>query len=221
MKKVSIILAISFLIILLSSCLKTLHPIFTVKDIIYEPKLIGTWKTGNEQSKSLSVATESGSARITNLAEESSLELPEKISAIKQKGYFISYQDKDGTTTQQYIAFLARIGKHLYFDYFPAEKKADKIGDEFFTSHFIKMHTSYRVEISEDGSFELSRLDESYLTKLIDEKKLRISHEKDASGNIVITASTDELQQYIIKYGDEPGAYRSEKTFFTKLIHDL
>jgi hypothetical protein len=221
MKKVSIILAISFLIILLSSCLKTLHPIFTVKDIVYEPKLIGTWETGNEATKSHSAATESGRARITNLAEESSLELPEKISAIKQKGYFISYQDKDGTTTQQYIAFLARIGKHFYFDYFPAEKKDNKIGDEFFTSHFIKMHTSYRVEISGDGSFELSRLDESYLTKLIDEKKLRISHEKDAAGNIVITASTDELQQYIIKYGDEPGAYRSEKTFFTKLIHDL
>ena len=83
------------------------------------------------------------------------------------------------------------------------------------------MHTSYRVTISEDGSFELSQLDESYVSKLIDEKKIRISHEKGANGNIVITASTDELQQYIIKYGDEPGAYVSEKTVFKKIIHDL
>jgi len=213
MKKVSIILAFTFLVIFFSSCLRTLHPIFTIKDIVYEPKLIGTWKTGNQGTKGLVI--------ITNLAADNSIELPEKISTIRQKGYLISYQDKDGNATEQYIAFLARIGKHLYFDYFPAEKKDSKTIDEFFTSHFVKMHTSYRVDISKDGDFELSQLDESYVTKLINEKKIRISHEKDANGSIVITASTDELQQYIIKYGDEPGAYRSEKTVFQKIIHDL
>jgi len=213
MKKVSLILAFTFLLIFLSSCLRTLHPIFTIKDIIYESKLLGTWKTENQGTK--------GFAIITNLAADNSIELPEKIASIKQKGYLVSYQDKDGNTTEQYIAFLARIGKHLYFDYFPAEKKDNKIGDEFFTSHFVKLHTSYRVDISKDSGFELNQLDESYVTKLIEEKKIRISHEKDANGNIVITASTDELQQYIIKYGDEPGALRSEKTVFTKVIHDL
>ncbi|HEX6169148.1 MAG TPA: hypothetical protein VFZ33_05610 [Chitinophagaceae bacterium] len=213
MKKVSILLAFTFLIIFLSSCLRTLHPIFTTKDIVYEPKLIGSWKTESQGTK--------GFVTITNLAVDNSIELPEKISTIKQKGYLISYQQVDGKATEQYIAFLARIGKHLYFDYFPADKKDNKTIDEFFASHFVKMHTSYRLDISKDGSFELSQLDESYVTKLIDEKKIRISHEKDVKGNIVITASTDELQQYILKYGDEPGAYRSEKTVFTKIIHDL
>jgi len=213
MKKVPIILAFTFLVIFLSSCLRTLHPIFTIKDIVYEPKLLGTWKSENQGTK--------GFVTITTLAADNSIELPEKISTIRQKGYLISYQDGDGNATEQYIAFLARIGKHLYFDYFPAEKKDNKTGDKFFTSHFVKMHTSYRVTISEDGSFELSQLDELHLTKLINEKKIRINHEKDANGSIVITASTDELQQYIIKYGDEPGAYRSEKTVFTKIIHDL
>jgi hypothetical protein len=208
MKKVSIILAFTFLVIFISSCLRTLHPIFTTKDIVYDPKFIGTWKTENQGTK--------GFVIITNLAVDNSIELPEKISTIKQKGYLISYQDEDGKATEQYIAFLARIGKHLYFDYFPADKKDNKTIDEFFASHFVKMHTSYRVDISKDSSFELSQLDEIYVTKLINEKKIRISHEKDANGNIVITASTDELQQYIIKYGDEPGAYRSEKTVFTK-----
>ena len=209
MKIVSIILAITFLAIFLSSCLRTLHPIFTSKDIIYESKLLGRWKTENQGTD--------GFAVITNLATGNSIEIPEKISAIKHKGYLVSYQDEDGNATEQYIAFLVHIGKHLYFDYFPADKKDGKPIDEFFASHFVKMHTSYRVEISKDGSFELSQLDESNVTKLINEKKIRISHEKDATGNIVITASTDELQQYIIKYGDEPGAYISEKTVFSLL----
>ena len=208
MKKVSIIFGFAFLIIFLSGCLTTLHPIFTEKDLAYDPKLIGTWKTENQDNK--------GQVVITNLASESSVELPGNISSIKQKGYFISYQNGPGETSKRYIAFLARIGKHLYFDYYPADRKEDEKIDEFFGAHLVKMHTSYRVEILNDGSFELSQLDESYVTKLIDEKKIRISHETDADDNTVITASTQELQQYLLKYGDEPLAYRSDKTIFKK-----
>ena len=208
MKKIILTTAFAFLLIFLSSCLTTLHPIFTEKDLAYDPKLIGVWNTENEGKK--------GKVTINNLATENSVELPGNISAIKQKGYFIIYQDENGKVSDQYIAFLARIGKHLYFDYFPADKKEDRKLDEFFGAHFVKMHTSYRVEILKDGGFELSQLDGSYVKSLIDEKKIRIRHEIDADDNTVITASTKELQQYLLKYGDEPSAYRSEKTTFKK-----
>jgi hypothetical protein len=208
MKKIALTTAFALVLIFLSSCLTTLHPIFTEKDLAYDPKLIGTWETDSTGNKRRAV--------ITNLSTESSIDLPENISSIKQKGYLISYQREDGETTEQYIAFLARIGKHLYFDYYPADKKEDRKLDEFFGVHFVKMHTSYRVDISKDGSFELTQLDEGYVRKLIDEKKIRISHEIDADNNTVITASTKELQQYLLKYGDEPSAYRSEKTTFKK-----
>jgi hypothetical protein len=209
MKKVTILLVFTFLIIFLSSCLKTLHPIFTVKDIVYEQKLLGTWKA-KASNDDLAFAV------ITNLSSDNSIELPEKIVAIKQKGYLILYKNQNGEILDQFIAFLARIGKHLYFDYYPADKKEDRKLDEFWREHFIKMHTSFRVEIANDGSFELSQFDESYLTDLIDKKKIRISHETDPDDNVVITASTSALQQYIIKYGDDPSAYRSEKITFKK-----
>ena len=209
MKKVPIILGFAFLLIFLSSCLNTLHPIFTEKDLAYDPKLIGTWKIDSNENKRRVV--------ITNLSTENSIDLPGNISSIKQKGYLISYQDENGPTSERYIAFLARIGNHLYFDFYPAGKKEDlKMVDEFFGAHFVKMHTSYRVEIMNDRSFELSQLAEGYVTRLIDEKKIRIKHETYADDNIVITASTSELQQYLIKYSDEPEAYESEKTIFKK-----
>jgi len=208
MKKIAITTAFALLLIFLSSCLTTLHPIFTEKDLAYDPKLIGTWNTENEGKK--------GKVIISCLATENSIELPGNISAIKQRGYFISYQDENGKTSDQYIAFLARIEKHLYFDYYPADKKEDRKLDEFFEVHFVRMHTSYRVEILKDGGFELSQLDGSYVKSLIDEKKIRISHETDADENTIITASTKELQQYLVKYGDEPSAYRSEKTTFKR-----
>lgn len=209
MKKVSILLSVTFLIIFLSSCLHTLHPIFTLKDIVYEAKLLGKWKTDNNGNK--------GFAVITNLAADNSIDLPEKISEVKQKGYLISYTNEKGEIGNQFIAFLAKIGNHIYFDYYPADKKSDQKIDEFFVAHYVKVHTSFKVDISNDGSFELVQLDDSYVTKLIEEKKFRISHEKDDDGSIrIITASTQELQQYLIKYGDDPAAYRNEKTIFTK-----
>ncbi len=208
MKKIALTTAFALLLIFLSSCLTTLHPIFTEKDLAYDPKLIGVWNTENEGKK--------GKVMISNLATENSVELPGNISSIKQQGYFIIYKDENGKTSDQYIAFLARIGKHLYFDYYPADKKEDRKLDEFFGVHFVRMHTSYRVEILKDGSFELSQLDGAFVESLINEKKIRISHEADADDNTVITASTKELQQYLLKYGDEPSAYRSEKTTFKK-----
>ena len=208
MKKIAITTAFALLLIFLSSCLTTLHPIFTEKDLAYDPKLIGTWNTENEGKK--------GKVIISCLATENSIELPGNISAIKQRGYFISYQDENGKTSDQYIAFLARIEKHLYFDYYPADKKEDRKLDEFFEVHFVRMHTSYRVEILKDGGFELSQLDGSYVKSLIEEKKIRISHETDAEDDMTITASTKELQQYLLKYGDEPSAYENDKTIFKK-----
>lgn len=209
MKKVSIILAFSLLVVFLSGCLKTLHPIFTLNDIVYETKLLGKWKTDNQGTK--------GFAVITNLAADNSIELPEKISAVKQKGYLVSYANEDGESTEQYIAFLAKIGNHLYFDYYPADKKSDQKLDAFFLAHYVKVHTSFKVDISSDGSFQLVQLDESYVAKLIEEKKARISHEKNEDGDImIVTASTQELQQYLIKYGNDPEAYRNEATIFTK-----
>jgi hypothetical protein len=216
MKKRYISILFAFLLVLLNGCLSTLHPIFTEKDLAYNPKLLGSWKMATDEKNNGSL-TMKGTATITNLATEKSVTLPGNLSSIKQKGYLVTYRDENGNITEQYIAFLARIGKHLYFDYYPADIKEEKKLDEFFTAHFIKMHTSYRVDLIKDGGFQLSQLDQDYVNKLIEEKKIRIRHEKDEDGNIgVITASTQELQQYLIKYGDDPHAYRKEKTIFRK-----
>lgn len=209
MKKRYITFLFAFLLVLLNGCLSTLHPIFTEKDLAYNPALIGNWTTQTDDKTAM--------VTIANLDNEKSVELPGNISSIKQKGYLVIYKDENGNITEQYIAFLARIGKHLYFDYYPADIKEEKKLDEFFTAHFIKIHTSYRVDLNKDGGFQLSQLDQDYVNKLIEENKIRIRHEKDEDGKIgVITASTQELQQYLIKYGDDPHAYRKEKTIFRK-----
>lgn len=212
MKKVSLILVFTVLIFFLSGCLTTLHPIFTEKDLVYKAELTGSWKTSQGDNKD-------GSAEIHSLATEKNVALPGKISSIKNKGYLITYRDEDNKITGSYIAFLARIGKYLYFDYYPADLPITGKMDEFYLAHFVKMHTPYRLELQKEGGFTLSQLESGYMNELIEQKKIRIRHEKKDDEGIVITAPTSELQQYILKYGDDPEAYSGEKISFTKTIN--
>lgn len=208
MKNRFLLLSLTILLLFLSGCLKTLYPIFTVKDVVYEPRLLGTWKTktGNNETQIVD---------ISNLGQESNVELPGKIADIRNKGYLVSYRKNHGVFEERYIAFLARIGKYLYFDFYPAEKSTDKTPDEFYMQHYIKLHTSYRVTLTKTG-FEMNQVDEGFLSNLLDQKKVRIKYETDPDGNKVITASTEELQQYLNKYADEPGLFSTDKTVFSK-----
>lgn len=211
MKKIFLLSTFLFLLLFLSGCLTTLHPIFTEKDLVYKPDLIGTWETKQNNDE--------GWAEISPLGKDKSIALPGNVATIKDKGYLVTFKNKEEKVTEIYIAFLAQIGKHLYFDYYPVPTEAEKNSDEFYMQHFVKMHTPYRVDIQKNGGFELDQLEGSYLDKLIEEKKVRIRHEINSDGGIVITASTEELQQYILKYGDDPEAFRNEKTIFSKAIN--
>src|SRR6187401_3744618 len=108
MKKIALTTAFALLLIFLSSCLNTLYPIFTEKDIVFKAELLGNWNNNKDV------------VQITSLAKESGIELPAKISAIKDKGYLINSDD------QKYIVFLARIGKYLYLTITPLNRKCNK-----------------------------------------------------------------------------------------------
>lgn len=203
MKKIILTSAFFSLLIFLSSCLTTIHPIFTEKDIVFKEELIGNWSLKEDK------------LRITPLAKEKGIELPGKIATIKDKGYLL---DIDGDRS---IGFLARIGNHLYFDFYPLLSEVQQDFDEFFMAHLIRRHSVYRVNLKNKDSFELTMLDAEFLENLIKQNKFRIKHETDSEGSIIITASTEELQQYIIKYGDEPGAYLSESQIYTKVNPNL
>jgi hypothetical protein len=207
MKKISAVLLFVFCLLFFSSCLTTFHPIYTPKDLVYKKELTGKWKIVKGQ--------ENEAAEIIPLASDNSVDLPGKISTIKDKGYLVTYKDGHGKITEQYIAFLASIGNYLYFDFYPIPGREEESLDDFYRFHFTKMHKPYRVNMLKNGGFEISQLDKGFLEKLIEQKKMRISHETDSDGNIWVTASTQELQQYILKYGDNPEAVENDKIIFT------
>ena len=67
-----------------------------------------------------------------------------------------------------------------------------------------------RIRFTNNSSFDIQQLDAGYLENLIKNKKIRIRHEVTEDGNYVITAPTEELQKYIVKYSDIPEAYNND-----------
>jgi hypothetical protein len=203
MKKL-LIATILVAVVVLSGCLSALHPLFTEKDLVFDPHLVGSWQVGadNEVYK-----FERGTPQ--NFGN-----LPEGLQKLSGKAYLLTISTKTGEEGKKYYAFLARIGKHLYLDYFPTETDDQKGYANFYKQGFLPMHTFYRVTPgSNSDTMKIGQFAENYLRNLIDKKQIRIRHEVRFDGSYVITAPTEELQQYVVKYSDVDEAYENNKTY--------
>lgn len=197
MKKLLLVTAALVLIATLSGCLSTLQPLFTEKDLVFDPRLAGSWKTVKDHTI---LRYERGSAA-------SFRDLPAAMQLLADKAYVLTVTDNSTTEEFRYYAFLVKLGNEYYLDYYPAENRWQQGYDAVYKQQLIKMHSIYRLRFTTNNSVEISQFDEKYLRDLIDKNKIRIKHEKYFDGSYIITASTGELQQYVLKYGDVQDAY--------------
>ena len=204
MKKYINAVIITLIIGLFSSCgLLTLHPIFTVNELSFDARLLGKWKAGK-----------GGTIIQYSRAEKKDLgELSDDIKKHADKVYMLT-MEKEGEKETRFYAFLVKLGPNYYFDYYPVE--VDRTGkmDDFFKFHYTRLHAISRVNIVSNTFIKISEFDDSYMNKLIDTKNIRIKREKE--GNL-ITASTEELKQYILKYGDVTEAYGGQTDDYTRI----
>lgn len=248
MKKVYAIAAIA-LLLGLSSCLSTVQPIFTEKDLVFDARLLGKWgyesSFGNKKEDTVEQLKKNPGAqrraqRISNVtvinnndsvmgsysgyteitrATAKDVEQYPALQGLLGKMYMIKYMGINGNVESAYYGFLVKLGQKYYMDYYPAETAASGQYNSFYKSHYTKMHTCFSINFQKNNSFTLKQFDEKFLRSLIDNKKIRISHETTVSGDMIVTASTQELQQYIMKYSDIPEAYYSENTsIYTRVL---
>lgn len=210
MKRIFYIIYISFLLFSLSSCLKTLYPIFHKKDAIFNESLLGYWKC-SDKAKNVSFV------EFRKIPDDRKPELPPSIREISDKGYFVSQIDSMGKIKSQDFVFLAKIGKNHYLDYYPAEISSQRNVNKHYRDHYIKLHTNYRFDFKDNDHFEIRLFDQSFLEKLLSDNKINIQYEM-VNGKKLITASTDDLQKFVIKYSDNPDAYGGDITYCSRII---
>ncbi|MEM6723742.1 MAG: hypothetical protein AAF598_06865 [Bacteroidota bacterium] len=110
-------------------------------------------------------------------------------------------------------AHLLELGGQTFMDFYPLEVKSLFSETDFYDTHFMPVHTFAKVELS-DEQLTVRFFDTEFLEELLEQKKIRIRNEKVQDG-FVLSADTDELQKFVLKYAEDPMSF-IDPIIFTK-----
>lgn len=188
----------------LSSCLTIIQSLVTPGNILTDDRLEGQWI--DSDSKSILVQRFMKSKAKNLFAEMEHYTVEDSI--FYTKFYAISYREKN--LDYLWFAAMVKIKDQLYLNLLPEEclddgKEAYKLGKE--TSTIAKL------ERKNNNSLILHFLDGDYIKQIILNGNARIKHEYDPLfGTFVITASSDELEQFLEKYGNNEKLFKGGNT---------
>lgn len=199
MKRLIIFLCILTLFLLQGCLVKSLHPFYKPGDVVFRKELINEWADQDGNRWQILPVNE----------DQSAYELRH-------------YKQGSQSPHQTFIAHLFKLGDKLYLDVFPLAR--DPNDDAYmFEMHLMPTHSIARVETLSEKEVEIRWFNEKWLNSLFEQNKIKISHEvvRDPVSNnevsYVLTASTEEMQKFIIKYGDEDKAFTDDGTIWLKL----
>lgn len=193
-------LAFMCLAALLGGCVPilSLHPLFTEEDVVFEEKLLGTWLDDSTPSEM--------TWEFARLDPTASERLREELGDQIKKFYRLSITDKEGRKGSL-AACLVKLKDRLFLDVFPdkfpsGETDMEKTKLMYNAFFFVPAHTFLRVDsIGEQLTLRLT---------MDDRLKELLEAEPDAvkftlvDDLPILTASTKELQAFVVKYaGDE------------------
>ena len=112
------------------------------------------------------------------------------------KKYIMMVKGKDGDTTV-YNAELGKLGTTWFLDLYPGGKRNDYAD--------MPTHMIARMDLGKD-TMRMAMLEGDWMEKMIESGKLTISHWRN-NREMVLTASTDELQKVVIQYANDEKAY--------------
>ena len=165
------------------SCVPSVNPLFTEQDLIFEPALLGTWSNPD--------GTETW---IFTLEDD--------------KEYRAVFRDSDGKKGE-FAVNLLRIEGKMFLDLSPIRTGPGE--SDFYRSHFLPMHTFVHVSIASPNA-RLAILEPDWLKAHLAAEPTALRHEK-VSGEVVLTASTKELQAFYLKHLSTPNAFSDPEDF--------
>jgi hypothetical protein len=189
--KARTVLIIGFLALLAASCIPSLFPLYTEKDLVTDDRLTGTWDAGDDGIWIIERLDFKPNTNPLN---------PDWTSPAEQKSYRLKVmeQHEGDTLSAEFVMHMLVLGGRYYLNYFPSEYTLDH---EFLSWFMIEANNFSRVTVSQD-SLVLNFFNPSYLRTLIDQNRIRIAHIRHDNG-ILITAPTRDLQKFMVKYGNE------------------
>jgi len=175
----------------------SLHPLYTEKDVVVDQKLYGTWVDDVNSPKTT--------------WEFKSIEEP-------KNAYEFIFTDEDGMKGS-YVAHLVKLQNRLFLDIFPSElpwepEDPNKMDWPYNSFFLIPAHTFVKID-SIEPQLKLRLMLESDMEELLKEKPSAVEH-TSVGDRLVLTGSTKELQEFVLKYADDERVFTEQVTLSRK-----
>lgn len=180
--KITATLAIA--VALLSACIPSVNPFYTAKQVVFEPRLIGEWETRGDSGD-----TETW-----------------KFEPAEGKAYKLTVTEEEGRHGE-FIAHLFKLKQELFLDLIPNECKYATNEASLVAASMIPGHLLVRVTQVEP-ELKLSLFDFEWLEKHLNANPKALAH-RAAGETIVLTASTRDLQRFVLKHLSEEALFES------------
>jgi hypothetical protein len=196
---------------LLGSCVPvmSLHSLFTEENIVFDEKLLGTWVDDPTSPKGTWEFK-----RVTDIAQKDwELAPPKK----PEKAYKLLLSNEEGAKGS-FFAHLVRLEGRLFLDIFPSQlpcAQLDPKQDWVFNTAFLIPGHSFAVIDSIEPQLKIRWTNEDEMEKFLKEQPNALKHEL-VEDKIVLTASTDELQKFVLKYADDKRIFPAEAVLTRK-----
>ena len=120
--------------------------------------------------------------------------------------------EKGDTLTNQIIMQLTNVGGETFVDFKPYQGSENLEAFSLFYPNIIPAHTFGGMQV-DNGKLIIRPFNSEYIEELIRTKRIRLKHEITAGGDIVLTASTEDLRAFIGKYAENDRLYESSWNF--------
>ncbi len=187
MKNLKLLTIVGVMLMGVAGCIVTsINPLYTEKDLVFDPGLVGGW-------------SESPDAKETWVFEKAG-----------DKEYKLVITDSDGMTGQ-FQAHLLKLGDTVFLDCFPNPSGFEEWKQSgYYKLLFQPVHSFLKVSNLEPN-LQMAPMNLKWLGKLVKDKPEAIRHERidpdKEDSQIVLTASTKELQAFAVKHLKTPDAY--------------
>jgi len=178
---------------LLGSCVPvmSLHSLYTKKDVVFEEKLLGTWVDDPNNPETT--------------WEFKRIEEP-------NNAYSLLFSD-DEAKKGLFIVHLVKLQNRLFLDVYPSEfpweiddpNKVKWLYNSFF---LIPAHTFIKVDVIEP-QLKIRLTNNEKMEELLSDDPNVVQH-TSIEDRIFLTASTKELQAFVIKYADDIRVFPDE-----------
>jgi hypothetical protein len=171
------------LAVVLGGCappVQSVYPLFSENELIFDPNLLGFWK-----------ATDSNTTGQFSQIEDQ--------NACKINAYKLIITENDGNQGN-FLAGLGELQGNLFLEIYPDTSHTYNNQESgFHKQHLLGMYSFMRIE-QIDPNLKVALMDYEKVSKIIEADPNVIGHEF-ANDKLILTASTKELQEFVVKYG--------------------